>query len=93
MKKVQNQLLGFQISLIQYTYLQQSPLLKQMKTINYILVKIILMQINFMKYKEIKMNITCKINNEYIFDLLSWDGSVFRGDPSLILETSDLITV
>ena len=39
------------------------------------------------------MNITCKINNEYIFDLLSWDGSVFRGDPSLILETSDLITV
>ena len=39
------------------------------------------------------MNITCKINNEYIFDLLSWDGSVFRGDPSLILETSDLTTV
>ena len=39
------------------------------------------------------MNITCKINNEYIFDLLSWDGSVFRGNPSLILETSDLITV
>lgn len=39
------------------------------------------------------MNITCKINNEYIFDLLSWDGSVFRGDPSLILETSDLVTV
>ena len=39
------------------------------------------------------MNITCKINNEYVFDLLSWDGSVFRGDPSLILETSDLTTV
>lgn len=39
------------------------------------------------------MNITCKINDNYIFDLLKWTPQNFYEEGILELETADLITV
>ena len=39
------------------------------------------------------MNITCKIDNEYTFNLMNWSATSFYSDPVLQLETVDLITV
>ena len=36
---------------------------------------------------------SCKINNEYIFNLLGWSVEDFNSSNILNLETSDLITV
>lgn len=36
---------------------------------------------------------SCKINNEYTFNLLNWSVEEFNSSYALNLETSDLITV
>ena len=37
--------------------------------------------------------IKCRINGEYMFDLLEWESQAFNANPCLKLETTDLARV